>query len=477
MLVAEEAGGLGASLHDACAIAWRWGYHAAPFPIVETMLAGLLASLAGSDSLSDATVSDPADLRLEGSPGGWKLGMEIAAAPATTPSCAVLVIAVEDESREALCVLDGAGARAFRALSGEPWLEIATDKARLSAHLSLPPGTRDAIRTRGALLTASAMTGAMARVIEIVIEHANTRVQFGRPLGKFQAVQNLIADAASEQVVCQAVVAAAVDAFDAGPPGPLLTRSAKAAGGPGRDHRQRRRAPGARRHRLHRGARARPLQPPPLGLARPLGPPERLRGGDRPRRLRRPARAVEPPRRSTVTVREHRPMTEKSVLIERDGAVAIVTLNEPSSRNALSESVIAGITDFIGAANADEGLGCIVLTGAGDGFCSGGNVKEMREGAPSDVSRHAAADAGRLQDRHPAHPAAVSCPRRAGDRRGERRLDRRRLRSRLHVRHPHGLARGASLPRAFCASALLPATAAPGSCRASSACRGRSRWP
>jgi enoyl-CoA hydratase/carnithine racemase len=85
-------------------------------------------------------------------------------------------------------------------------------------------------------------------------------------------------------------------------------------------------------------------------------------------------------------------MSEPSVLIERRGPIAIVTLNEPQTRNALSERLIAELCAFIATANADETLSCLVLTGAGEGFCSGGNVREMYDrsqpmyrGAPYDM--------------------------------------------------------------------------------------------
>jgi len=74
-------------------------------------------------------------------------------------------------------------------------------------------------------------------------------------------------------------------------------------------------------------------------------------------------------------------VTTQSVLIERDGPIATVTLNEPDTRNALSDTVIAGLTGFLETANADETLSCIVVTGAGRSFCSGGNIKDMHEGS------------------------------------------------------------------------------------------------
>jgi enoyl-CoA hydratase/carnithine racemase len=73
-------------------------------------------------------------------------------------------------------------------------------------------------------------------------------------------------------------------------------------------------------------------------------------------------------------------MTNSHVLIERQGPVALVTLNDRATRNALSPPVVRELSAFFGAANADDTLGCIVLAAAGDGFCSGGNIKDMRDG-------------------------------------------------------------------------------------------------
>lgn len=74
-------------------------------------------------------------------------------------------------------------------------------------------------------------------------------------------------------------------------------------------------------------------------------------------------------------------MTDAPVLVHREGPIALVTLNEPATRNAVSAPVVEALVAFLESANADDSLGCIVLTGAGESFCSGGNVKEMRDGS------------------------------------------------------------------------------------------------
>jgi len=73
-------------------------------------------------------------------------------------------------------------------------------------------------------------------------------------------------------------------------------------------------------------------------------------------------------------------MTEPQLLIERQGSIALITLNDPATRNSLTPAMVGELTTFLASANADDGLACLVLTGAGAGFCSGGNVKDMLHG-------------------------------------------------------------------------------------------------
>jgi enoyl-CoA hydratase/carnithine racemase len=73
-------------------------------------------------------------------------------------------------------------------------------------------------------------------------------------------------------------------------------------------------------------------------------------------------------------------MAEADVIIERDGLVAIVTLNHPATRNALSPAIVHPLVEFLEGANRDANLGCIVLTGGGEAFSSGGNIRDMHSG-------------------------------------------------------------------------------------------------
>ena len=60
-----------------------------------------------------------------------------------------------------------------------------------------------------------------------------------------------------------------------------------------------------------------------------------------------------------------------------DGGVAVLTLNRPDRLNALSEQMLDKLCEALRRLGADPAVGCIILTGAGRGFCAGGDVKNM----------------------------------------------------------------------------------------------------
>lgn len=63
--------------------------------------------------------------------------------------------------------------------------------------------------------------------------------------------------------------------------------------------------------------------------------------------------------------------------IERDGPVAVVTLNDPERRNPLSPPLRERLLDVLGHAFDDEAVRAVVLTGAGEVFCAGGDLASM----------------------------------------------------------------------------------------------------
>lgn len=84
----------------------------------------------------------------------------------------------------------------------------------------------------------------------------------------------------------------------------------------------------------------------------------------------------------------------ESVLYEQDGAVVTITLNRPETRNAITDQdMVDALIDACARAQRDTAVRVVILTGAGPAFCSGGNVKHMRE-----KSGMFAGDAGEIRE-------------------------------------------------------------------------------
>ena len=82
-----------------------------------------------------------------------------------------------------------------------------------------------------------------------------------------------------------------------------------------------------------------------------------------------------------------------SVTYEQNGGVVTLTLNEPDTRNALSPEIVDTLVAHCSRINQDMSVCCVIVTGAGESFSSGGNVKEMRDrtglfgGTPAEIRR------------------------------------------------------------------------------------------
>lgn len=75
-----------------------------------------------------------------------------------------------------------------------------------------------------------------------------------------------------------------------------------------------------------------------------------------------------------------------------EGGVAVLTMNRPERRNALTQTMIEALGRTLGAVEVDDEVRCVLLTGEGGAFCAGGDVKGMAEGGgesvPFDVRVH-----------------------------------------------------------------------------------------
>jgi 2-(1,2-epoxy-1,2-dihydrophenyl)acetyl-CoA isomerase len=70
------------------------------------------------------------------------------------------------------------------------------------------------------------------------------------------------------------------------------------------------------------------------------------------------------------------------LLARIEDGVAVLTMNRPDRRNALSDQMIGALATTLAQVEADDAVGAVVLTGAGGAFCAGGDVKGFAERSP-----------------------------------------------------------------------------------------------
>jgi enoyl-CoA hydratase len=78
--------------------------------------------------------------------------------------------------------------------------------------------------------------------------------------------------------------------------------------------------------------------------------------------------------------------TQTHCLVERRGAVLIVTMNRPEARNALSSSMMAIMKEAWDRVDTDPEIKVCILTGAGGTFCAGADLKAMTVSHPGDTA-------------------------------------------------------------------------------------------
>jgi len=68
----------------------------------------------------------------------------------------------------------------------------------------------------------------------------------------------------------------------------------------------------------------------------------------------------------------------QTVTYEQTGRIVSLVMNRPDTRNALSKDLVAAIVEALNRANDDPGVSVVVISGAGKGFSSGGNLPEIK---------------------------------------------------------------------------------------------------
>ena len=199
------------------------GYHGVALPVAETLTASWL--LARSDiavpegPLTFGILRTHAQTSEHGG-GDRRLRGFMARVPWARHAVSIVALALVDD-QWSLCLLDPSryGVDPATNLAGEPRDDVSVD-AQLGqvSVVPAPEGFGPAeLRATGAAMRALAMAGAVDRVLDMSVAYAGERRQFGRPIGKFQAVQQNLAVLAGQAAAATAASDIAAESFTPNP--------------------------------------------------------------------------------------------------------------------------------------------------------------------------------------------------------------------------------------------------------------------
>jgi acyl-CoA dehydrogenase len=194
--IPEEAGGAGGDLAAACDVLREIAKASAAVPFAEsTLLAAWL--------LAEAGVEIPA-----GPLGFAVAGQDGLLAAVPYGRVASTIVAVEPGAAASrLGLLTAFSVKEHSNLAEEPRDDVLPDQA---AALVDVPVNADALRARRALVYAVAISGALDGVLEQSVKYAGEREQFGRPIARFQSIQEMLAELAGEALSVRAATEAAI---------------------------------------------------------------------------------------------------------------------------------------------------------------------------------------------------------------------------------------------------------------------------
>jgi alkylation response protein AidB-like acyl-CoA dehydrogenase len=185
LLAPADAGGLGLTEVDLVLLLEECGRAALPEAILETAAVGVPVLVAAGDRRTSAVASGELSLAVSLTDAGPYLS---GAADAR-----LLILQDGDD----LHAVDPAVIAANPVASLDPTRRLRSIAWTPSAQtrLVLPPGEAAGAFDRGALAAAALLVGLADRMVELAADHAREREQFGQPIGSFQAVKHLLADA------------------------------------------------------------------------------------------------------------------------------------------------------------------------------------------------------------------------------------------------------------------------------------------
>jgi len=232
-LVPEDAGGPGLEIPEALSLLVSAGRHAAPVPLAETMLAGWLLAAARlprpAGPLTIAPVREGEEIAARRDGARWRLEGAARRVPWAARSAGIAVLARSGEG-SVVALVAPADCRITPGanVAGEPREDV--EFAHAGAEGAVTPLEACAVRALGAVMRSAQMAGALQRILEESARYASERVQFGRPIGRFQAVQQSLAVLAGHAAAATAAAEAAMQAV-AGDPRSHAVAAAKIRAG------------------------------------------------------------------------------------------------------------------------------------------------------------------------------------------------------------------------------------------------------
>ena len=236
----EAHGGLGAGFLEVCLVIEELGRYQVPSPLLPTVVCcGLPIARFGTEEQQAEWLGAIARGRvMSAAPARWDRagGPEVTAAesgaefvldgeasfvPYAHAAADLLVVAALGDGRAAFLVdaqAPGVTAEPLTAVGADRPHRVGFDGVRVSRERVLPGGDAavEAIFAYGAAATCAELVGAAQRVLDMTVEYATQREQFGRPIGGFQAVQHHCADMAMDVLTSRFIAYEAIWRLSAG---------------------------------------------------------------------------------------------------------------------------------------------------------------------------------------------------------------------------------------------------------------------
>jgi acyl-CoA dehydrogenase len=224
--VPDTLGGAGAEIGDGFAVLRVAGRFAAPVPLAETLMAGWLLAQAGIEvpagPMTLAPIYEDGNIVID---GDGRLRGRARDVPFARSASHIAVLASRNGAPVvALVPAAGLAIAQSTSLAGEPRDTVSFDGAVAQSTGSAPDLDPAALVRLGAAVRAQQMAGALEHILDQSVQYSLDRVQFGRPIGKFQAVQHNLAQLAGETAAAGAAADAASEAIaQNGISGPIVT--------------------------------------------------------------------------------------------------------------------------------------------------------------------------------------------------------------------------------------------------------------